>query len=153
MKMYRKRFIPDEIVDISGDELLERKENLIVTKWNPIKPRNDIGKGISYTFMKEGYKISKIFNIEGEFIYWYCDILEYIYNENEDEYIFIDLLADVKIYPDGKFEVLDLDELKEAYESNIITKEQLLKAIKTVNELVQMVENEKFPPDICEKYV
>lgn len=152
MKMFRKRFIPDEIVDISSDEVLERNDNIIVTRWNPIKPRGDIGGGISYTFLKRGYKISKIFDSNGNFIYWYCDVIDYTYDEIEDEYVFIDLLADVKVYPDGKAEVLDLDELEEALKNNLVTKEQMLKAVKSVNSLMEMVQNEVFPPEICDKY-
>lgn len=152
MKMYRKRFIPDEIIDISGDEVLERNNNIIVTRWKPIKPRDDIGGGISYTFLKKGYKISKIFDNDGNFIYWYCDIIEYTYDEEKDEYIFIDLLADVKVYPDGRFEVLDFDELSEVYNKKIISGEQLLNAIKSVNVLIEMVQNNLFPPEICDKY-
>lgn len=152
MKMYRKRFVPDEIVDISSDKVLERDEDIIVTKWEPIKPREDIGGGISYTFLGKGYKISKIFDTNGNFIYWYCDVLEYTYDSAKDEYVFIDLLADVKIYPDGRIEILDFDELTEAFQNNVITKVQLLKAIKSVNMLIQMKQNEIFPPEICEKY-
>ena len=152
MKMLRKRFIPNEIVDISSDEVLERNENIIVTKWKPIKPRADIGGGISYIFLKKGYKISKIFDIEGNFKYWYCDIIEYTYDGQKDEYIFVDLLADVVVYPDGKYEVLDLDELKNVFEEKSITKEQMLKSIKCVNTLVEMLQNGVFPPEICDKY-
>ena len=90
MKIYRKRFIPDEIVDISSDEVIKRTEDLIVTKWLPIKPREDIGSGVSYTFFKDGYKISEIYNKNGDFIYWYCDIIDYTYEKEQDEYIFID---------------------------------------------------------------
>ena len=152
MKMFRKRFIPNEIVDISSDEVLERNENIIVTKWKPIKPRADIGGGISYIFLKKGYKISKIFDTEGNFKYWYCDIIEYTYDNQKDEYIFVDLLADVVIYPSGKYEVLDLDELKNVFEEKSITKEQMLKSIKCVNTLVEMLQNGMFPPEICDKY-
>lgn len=152
MKMFRKRFIPDEIVDISSDEVIERNENIIVTRWLPIKPRRDIGGGISYIFLKRGYKISKIFDMNGQFIYWYCDIIDHIYDDKKDEYVFIDLLADVKVYPDGKTEVLDLDELKEVFDKKIITKAQMLKAIKSVNTLMEMVQNGMFPPEICDKY-
>ena len=152
MKIYRKRFIPNEIVDISGDEVLERNENIIVTRWKPIKPRGDIGGGISYTFLKRGYKISKIFDNNGEFIYWYCDIIEHTYDKEKDEYIFIDLLADVKIFPNGKYEVLDFEELSQAFESNLITQRQMLEAIKSVNTLIEIIQNKMFPPEICEKY-
>lgn len=152
MKMYRKRFIPNEIVDISGDEVLERNENIVITKWAPIKPRKDIGGGISYVFLKKGYKISKIFDNNGNFIYWYCDIIEHEYSKEKDEYVFVDLLADVKIYPNGEYEVLDLNELEVARKENLITKSQLLKAIKSVNTLVEMIQNKMFPPEICDKY-
>jgi len=152
MKIFRKRFVPDEIVDISSDEVLERNDNILVTRWRPIKPRTDIGGGISYVFLKKGYKISKIYDNQGGFKYWYCDIIEYTYNQESDEYIFIDLLADVVVYPDGKCEVLDLDELKSVFDKKIITKEQMLKSIKCVNTLVEMVQNGVFPPEICDKY-
>ena len=152
MKMYRKRFIPNEVVDISSDEVLERNENIIVTRWKPIKPREDIGGGISYTFFRRGYKISKIFDNQGKFIYWYCDVLEHSYDVEKDEYIFTDLLADLKVYPDGKMEVLDFDELSNTFNEGIISKAQLLNAIKSINTLIEMVNNRCFPPEICEKY-
>lgn len=152
MKMFRKRYVPEEIVDISSDYILERNENIIVTKWKPINPREDIGGGISYIFLKRGYKISKIFDAKGKFIYWYCDIIETEYNEAKDEYVFTDLLVDLKVYADGKYEVLDFSELTDIYKENKITKEQLLSAIKGINTLIEMVQNNSFPPDICNKY-
>ena len=152
MKMYRKRYIPNEVVDISGDEVLEKNENIIITRWKPIKPREDIVGGISYIFLRRGYKISKIFDTHGNFVYWYCDIIEYSYDKEKDEYIFTDLLADVKVYPDGKAEVLDFGELTEAFHKKLITGTQLLDAMKSVNTLMEMVQNHFFPPAICEKY-
>jgi hypothetical protein len=56
----RKRFIPFETVDISGDELLKRDEDVIITRWDVIRPRSDIAKGVSFAFLKEGYKISRV---------------------------------------------------------------------------------------------
>lgn len=152
MKMYRKRFIPNEIVDISNDEVLERNENMIVTRWKPIKPREDIGGGISYIFLKKGYKISKLFDTHGNFIYWYCDIIEYSYDKEKDEYIFTDLLADVKVLPNGKAEVLDMAELAEAYNKEMIIGAQMLEAIKSVNTLMEMIQDNCFPPTACDKY-
>ena len=60
--MYRKRFIPDEIIDISRDKLMKIRSEYLITKWEPINPRDDIGSGESYTFFKEGFKISKFFD-------------------------------------------------------------------------------------------
>lgn len=53
IRLSEKRFIPDEEVDISGDEVLYDDGNLIVTRWLPIKARNDIGWGFSYIYIPE----------------------------------------------------------------------------------------------------
>lgn len=147
----RKRYIPSEIIDISGDELLLRDDNLLVTRWKPIKERQDISGGMSFTFLKEGYKVSKFFGASGEFKYWYCDIINVLYEELQDRYTLVDLLVDVKIMPDGQVEVLDLDELAEALEKNIITKEETVKSLYTLNKILKMVYEGKFPPDLCQK--
>ena len=80
--IHRKRYIPDEVVDITGDELVYRDEDLLITRWKPIRERSDISGGISYTFLKEGYKISKFIGPSGEFIYWYCDIINVVYDKS-----------------------------------------------------------------------
>ena len=51
----------------------------------------------------------------------------------------IDLLADVLIYPDGFVKVVDLDELADAEEAGIITKDQLLKSLRTLDKLLGMI--------------
>ena len=51
----------------------------------------------------------------------------------------VDLLADVLIYPDGFVKVVDLDELADAEEAGIITKEQLLKSLRTLDKLLGMI--------------
>ena len=124
MKIYRKRYIPNEIVDISGDELLYQDEEMIVTKWKPIHPKKDIAWGISYTLLKKGWKISKFYGFEDELRYWYCDIIEADYDAENDILTTTDLLVDLKIYPDETHEVLDLEELDEAIEEKLITLEQ-----------------------------
>lgn len=152
MKLLRKRYIPNEVVDISGDEVLYKDDELMVTKWLPINKRADIGSGISYVFLKEGYKISKFFDNDGNFAYWYCDIIEYAYDKAEDTHLFTDLLLDLKIYENGKYEILDMDELVEAYNKKMITIDQVLKAFKSLSKLYELLKNEKFPPEICNKY-
>lgn len=145
----RQRYIPNEIVDISGDEILHRDENILVTRWKAIKPRLDISGGISYALLKEGLKISKFYNSAGEFIYWYCDIVDVDYNEMEDRYTLIDLLIDVKILPNRTVEVLDADELAEALEQGLITQEQACRSLRRLDKLLKMIYNDQFPPEIC----
>ena len=145
----RRRYIPDEIVDISSDKIQYRDEKLLVTKWNAIKPRADIACGISYALLKEGIKISRFYNLKDEFIYWYCDIIDVEYYPKEDKYIFNDLLVDVKMYPDGAVEVLDIDELAEALQRGLITQEQACRSLRNLDKLLKMIYNGQFPPEEC----
>lgn len=146
MKIYRKRYIPNEIIDISGDEIIYHDEEMIVTKWKPIRPRKDIAWGISYTLLNKGWKISKFYDFEDKLCYWYCDIIEADYDSEKDILITTDLLVDLKIYPDESHEVLDLEELDEAIEKNLITIEQKEDALNKLNMLLKLVENKQFPP-------
>jgi len=45
LKIYRVRYIPMEEVDISGDEVLFLNDERMITRWDPINPRNDFAKG------------------------------------------------------------------------------------------------------------
>ncbi|MBQ8299919.1 MAG: YgaC family protein [Clostridia bacterium] len=146
MKIFRKRYIPNEVIDISGDELIYHDEEMIVTKWKPIHPKKDIAWGISYTLLNKGWKISKFYGFKDELCYWYCDIIEANYNVEEDTLITTDLLLDLKVYPDGTHEVLDVEELEDAIAKNLITEEQKEDALNKLNELLKLVENKQFPP-------
>ena len=139
MKMFRKRFIPNETVDISKDRVIKRTDDLIITEWLPIHPRNDVASGKSFVYFKDGYKISEFFDSNGKLLYYYCDIIDYIYDETQDSFTFVDLLVDIKYYPDGKLEFLDFDELGQAFDEGLIDGGMLLKAINNLNKLAQKI--------------
>ena len=48
--------------------------------------------------------------------------MSYEYTEETDTYIVTDLLADVIVYPDGFVKVVDLDELGEALEKGLLSR-------------------------------
>lgn len=144
MKIFRKRFIPNEIVDISGDEVIYRDDKKLITKWSPIKPRADIGSGTSCVYFDIGIKVSKFFDNEGNFKFWYCDIISYTFDKDEDKYIFTDLLLDVKVYVDGHFEVLDEDELEEALSDKLITLDEYSDAKNKKDYLINLIKNNEF---------
>ena len=150
--LLRKRFIPCEITNISSDDLLFRNDRLLVTRWKSIKPRADFYGGISYTFLKEGIKLARFYNEQGIFLYWYCDIIDVLYDEEKDEYTFEDLLVDVKILPGGTIKVLDTDELAEALEKGLITAEQACMALRTLDRVLKLVYNNEFPPEECKEF-
>lgn len=144
----RKRYIPDEVVDISGDEILFLDDELLITKWKTIKPRKDFTNGISYAFLKKGIKISRFYKNE-EFIFWYCDIINAVYDMEKNTFTLTDLILDLKVLPDGKTIVLDLDELSHALTSGIITVNEACRSLEILDSLLKSVYEGNFPPDIC----
>ena len=145
----RRRYIPFEIVDISEDELLFRSDELLVTKWTSIKPRPDFQGGISFTFLNRGYKLGRFYDRDKNFLYWYCDILDAQYDQASDTYTLNDLLVDIKIYPDGKVQVLDADELGQALEEGLINNDQAVASLKILDGLLKMIYAGNFPPAEC----
>ncbi len=148
----RRRYIPYEIVDISEDELLFRSDELLVTKWTSIKPRPDFHGGISFTFLNRGYKLGRFYDRDKNFLYWYCDILNVQYDLVNDTYTLNDLLVDIRIYPDGKVQVLDADELAQAMEEGLITSDQAAASLKILDGLLEMIYSGDFPPVECTKW-
>ena len=59
LKLYRKRYFPDELIYLKDDLVLHTETNLIITKWNTLIPRADIAYGISAYLIDKNIKISK----------------------------------------------------------------------------------------------
>lgn len=137
--MYRKRYIPDEIKSLEKDEILYISDDVIVTKWDTFRPKKNFSNGISCTFVNKGFKISKFMDNNGKLVYYYCDIIHSDYYKDENKWIFTDLLADVKIYPDGRTEIVDLDEVSEALKSGIISTETVCELMENLNSLLGII--------------
>lgn len=137
--MYRKRYIPDEIKSLEKDEILYMSDDVIVTKWDTFRPKKNFSNGISCTFVNKGFKISKFMDNNGKLVYYYCDIIHSDYYKDENKWIFTDLLADVKIYPDGRTEIVDLDEVSEALKSGIISTETVCELMENLNSLLGLI--------------
>lgn len=148
--IFRRRYIPYEVVDISSDELLFRSDELIITKWVPIKPRPDIFGGISFAFLDRGYKLGQFYDKDGRFVYWYCDIIEVEYDCKSDTYTLNDLLLDIKVFPDGRVILLDADELAQAMKDGLVSKEQACTSLETLDRLLKQIYSGDFPPRECQ---
>lgn len=144
LKIYRRRMIPEECILLKDDIILEQTDDMIITKWHTLKPRRDFHHGYSCYFLKLGYKVSKFFREDNTHVYWYCDIVDYDYNETENSLIVTDLLADVVIYPDGYVKVLDIDELAIALEKNLCPPETVTQALRKLDNLLNMIYDDKF---------
>ena len=138
-RLFRRRFIPDENIELKDDMILALEPNLIITSWNVLKPRRDISRGVSAYFIDKGIKVSKVFDNAGQMVYWYCDIIETHYDEKENIYTFNDLLIDVVVYPDGQVEVLDMDEFADAMEQGILSVGTIAHAMRTTDDLLHTI--------------
>ena len=137
--LYRKRFIPDECVKLKDDEILKLDDSVIITKWKALKKRCDISSGYSCYYLKDGYKVSKFLKEDNSLLCWYFDIITYDRDTESNTLTVIDLLADVKIYPDGKMKIDDLDELSEAFEKKLIDESLLKKSLLSLNRLLNEI--------------
>ena len=143
-KIYRKRIIPAECILLKDDLIVMQDEEVIITKWNTINPKTTFSHGSSCFFLKDGIKVSKIYRSDNSLLHWYCDIVEYSFDPAENAMTFTDLLADVIVDPDGLTKGVDLDELAEAMEKNLITKEQMTSCLRNLNHLLSLIYRDKF---------
>ncbi len=143
-KIYRKRIIPAECILLKDDIIVMQDDEVIITKWNTLNPKTTFSHGCSCFFLNDGIKVSKIYRSDNSLLHWYCDIVEYAFDPAENAMTFTDLLADVIVHPDGLTKVVDLDELGEALEKNLITKEQMISCLRNLNHLLSMIYRDKF---------
>ena len=139
LQISRQRLIPEECILLKDDIIVELNEDYILTKWKTLNPKTTFSHGCSCYYLKEGFKISKVFDAADRLVYWYCDIIETEYRPNENTYIFHDLLIDVLIYPDKHVEVVDLDEFADFTENLTLPAPLLAKALRQTNNLLRFI--------------
>lgn len=144
--LYRRRLIPNECIRLDRDEVLLREPDLLITRWRTLHPKPELDHGVSVFFLKEGWKVSRFLDRDGRLICWYCDIIDYTYDSDSDTYIFLDLLADVLIYPDGRIRVVDLDEVAQAMAEGLLTGDQAIACMQKLDALLQKIYAEKLIP-------
>lgn len=137
--LYRKRLIPEECVLLKDDIILKINDDVIVTEWKALHPKKDLHHGYSCYFLNEGYKVSKFYTEDNQLLYWYCDIVDFEYFNDENKIIVTDLLADVIIYPDGFVKVVDIDEMVECLNDNKISLDQLKESLTQLDKLLQII--------------
>ncbi len=137
--LYRRRFIPDELIPLKDDVILVLQDDLIITKWVTLHPRKDIARGVSAYYIPQGFKVSKIYDTNGKVVYWYCDIIQVKPDPNKNTVIIEDLLIDVILYEDGSIRILDIDELSDAFDQGIITRAEVTYALRTLDSLLKII--------------
>ncbi len=144
VKLYRRRYIPNELIYLKDDEILSIDSEKVITKWNVLTPRHDFTHGVSCYFINEGFKVSKFLDKDNKLLYWYCDIIETEVDGEKSCYTFNDLLIDVIVKNDGFVKVIDLDEVGKALKEKIISEELIIKAMERVNNLLNIIYSGRF---------
>ena len=119
-------------------------DKLIITKWNVLKPRKDIARGISAYLLDKGIKVSKVYDSEDNLVYWYCDIVETVHEEGSSKYVFNDLLIDILVYPDGFVKVVDMDEFAEIMDEGRLDNGVIAQALRSADALLNVIYSGKF---------
>lgn len=144
LRIYRRRLIPSECIPLKDDVIVEQSDEHIVTKWTTLRPKQGFAHGCSCYFLREGIKVSKMYRADGSLVYWYCDIVDYSFDPEGTSLTVTDLLVDVILYPDGRTEVVDLNELAEAMEQGLITGEQVSSCLRSLDRLLAALYRKDF---------
>ena len=109
---------------------------------------NVLSKGRKITIAAPGYKwlqlapyhgkwwLTVMYNTEGELIQYYFDITKHHYLSDTGELRFVDMFLDIVMMPDGSYEVLDRNELIQAYQNGDISEFDYRRALYILHELV-----------------
>jgi predicted RNA-binding protein associated with RNAse of E/G family len=154
-KRYKKKLFPPAIIDISSDILYFFNKELMVTGWAPEvdDPTEGVASVISFIFLEKGFQISKKFDKNNTFLYWYCDIIDVESDQENNIYTITDLVVDVVVYPDNYVRIIDLDELANLIEQDGLDKKLLLKALRNLDNLLLEIDRKNFPPkEVLEHY-
>jgi predicted RNA-binding protein associated with RNAse of E/G family len=137
--LFRRRFIPDETVELKNDQILFASSEHIITKWKTLKPRPDFSNGLSAYFINHGWKISKFFDDQQNCVYTYCDIIEVQEKPLENIILINDLLVDIIVYSNGFVKVVDISEIASALDKRLISLEMAKNALRITDNLLQII--------------
>ena len=153
-RLYRRRLIPDQLIPLKDDEILYCDPEIIATRWNTLNPKTEFTHGTSCYFFDRGIKVSKFYMENDALLYWYCDIVDYVYDENLQRLTVVDLLADVIVKPDGTYKVVDLDEMGDALSQGLLSAELLNKGLHRLDWLLKQIYTGRFGSlqAVLEKY-
>jgi protein associated with RNAse G/E len=113
---------------------------------------NPDGKRIflTYYFVKKGYTISKVFKRSGEFLYYYCDVME-MHQTGRLRYVMVDLLLDLIVYPDGRYHLIDVDEFADSVEKGHLKKRQQVHALRTLDRMLRLTTDKNLIPPFIQE--
>lgn len=95
-------------------------------------------------FIDEGLQFEYKYDKDKQQHLWVIDIVN-IKEIKDGVYRVSDYFIDINIYFDGSYQVLDLDEFKEAFERDIITSKEVIQALHSFHLIVNKLNENNFP--------
>ncbi|MCL2616821.1 MAG: DUF402 domain-containing protein [Defluviitaleaceae bacterium] len=141
--IYRRRYIPDEKVCLKNDSIVHYNGNVLITKWQTLRPRPDFDRGSSCYLIDKGIKISKFCHGD-RLIYHYIDIIETQILQDSNEIVFNDLLIDIIVENTGIVKLVDLEQIPMALERGLITNDQAMYALRNCAWLLDILYKGRF---------
>lgn len=139
-----------------NDVMIYRDKKLLVVRWKTINEKTEFAKGISFYFAEEKIKISALYKENGDFVKYYCEVVEVDYNNDIHKYIFRDLIVDVNLYENGKYEVLDEDQLNDALKdkkNDKVTPDKSDEILAVKDDILRKIHEGQILPEWCIKKV
>lgn len=91
------------------------------------------------------YALTTIFNAQGELTRWYLDICKQHGRDEQGDVWYDDLYLDLDIAPDGKINILDVDELDEALQQGAVSTFEYNLAWRELDNTLTAIEADMFP--------
>jgi predicted RNA-binding protein associated with RNAse of E/G family len=89
------------------------------------------------------YAVTKMVNERGEVVQWYIDICKQHGRDEQGILWYDDLYLDIVVFPDGQTQLLDQDELDDALEKGLISREEHQLACLTAEQLLREIRENK----------
>ena len=152
--------LPDRVSHFQQDLLYEDDEVIVTTQ--RVKPSQPLARdgvtmlGSNFTAVwfilaNRWYDIGKIYNLEGQFTGYYCDIILPM-RRTETHIEVTDLFLDVWVYENGSYQILDEDEFEFAIHNNWISTDLANQAKIALQSLISDIESGAFPPGIVTRW-
>jgi len=126
-------------------------DNLIVEK--PLSQKGLSERSVIYYMTNRGWALIEDFSPrKDDRWFWYIHIAAFAYNAGLQSWVMTDMFADVVVGKDGKdHTVLDLDELANAARIGLISQEELLVALDSTQDILDLIRDDRFPPGELER--
>ena len=131
-----EKFFPRYIEDLKKDFKATRPdgtEEVIISRNYKI---------MTYFPNSEKYCMTVMYDNNWKLLQWYFDIERYKCKYDLGIPYSEDLYLDVVVLPNGKFYTLDEEELKQALNNNLISKDEYNMAYLTMNKIILMIKND-----------